>query len=51
LRAYPTSACCYIHEDPVECVRRQHKAGKTHVGLRQAKDLEQMCLAPETDDQ
>ena len=43
LRAFPTSFCCNVDEDSVECAIQQHKKGKSHVGMRDAKDLERMC--------
>lgn len=43
LRAFPTSFCCNADEDSAECAVQQHKRGKSHVGMRDAKDLERMC--------
>ena len=43
LRAFPTSFCCEVGQDSVECAIQQHKKNKSYVGMRSPDDLEKIC--------
>ena len=45
LRAFPTSFCCKVDQDSVECAIANQKKNKGYAGMRSAQDLEKICMS------